>query len=334
MSAQSTDFRLHLPEGPPLVECVPNFSEGRDPAVIAAIVGQMAQVPGARVLHVDRSEGAHRTVVTLAGAPEAVVEAAFRGVREALDRIDLRQHQGVHPRLGVADVVPLVPLRGLSLADCADRARALGARMAEELDLPVYLYEAAASDPSRRSLARLRRGQAESLPLKLARLPPDFGPAQYSPRVARTGASVVGARRLLVAWNLTIDREDLGLARAIAARIREGAPEGLPRVRAIGWTLPEYGRSQVSTNLLDWSTTAPATVTAEVRRLAREAGADIDGSELVGLIPEDALIAGQPDSGASRAERLVDAAEALGLSHLGPVSLDDVLLERRLLALG
>lgn len=313
---------------PPVIACVPNFSEGRDAALIEDLVASMSGVAGARVLHVDPGVSAHRTVVTLAGSPSAVSEAAFRGVAFAARHIDLRHHQGVHPRLGAADVVPFVPLQGVTLADCAALARALGARVGRDLGVPVYLYGAAASAPERQSLARIRRGQAEALPRKLDRLPPDFGPTTFSTAVSRTGATVVGARDVLVAWNVTLDQDRVDVARAIAARLREGGRDGLESVRAIGWSIAEYGRAQVSTNLLNWRRTSPAALTAAVTRLAAELGVGVAGSELVGMIPEAALLAGAALSGRREAD-LRGAATALGLDHLGPIDLPGRLLDRQ-----
>jgi len=325
MESEDTRDREHAP----VVACVPNFSEGQDRVLIRALAETMATVAGARVMHVDPGASANRTVVTLAGSPAAVVEAAFRGVSFAVRHLDLRAHRGVHPRLGVADVVPFVPLQGVTLADCAALAQGFGARVGRELGVPVYLYGASASSPERASLARIRRGQAEALPIKLGRLPPDFGPATYSPAVARTGATVVGARDVLVAWNVTLDEDREDLARAIAALVREGGVEGMPGVRAIGWSIKEYGRAQVSTNLLDWRRTSPAALTAAVTRLAGGMGVGVAGSELVGMIPEAALLAdGGPSSGDRDAD-LRAAATSLGLDHLGPIDLWARLLDQQ-----
>lgn len=316
------------------MECVANFSEGRDRRVIDRIAGAMDGVSGARVLHVDPGVAAHRTVITAVGAPDAIVACAAAGVREAVARIDMRSHRGVHPRLGAADVVPLVPLRGVSMETCVGLARRLGAALGRDPGVPVYLYGAAAPAPERASLARVRRGQWEALPKKLERLPPDFGPRRFSPSVARSGATVVGARPILVAWNLTLDRDDPALARELARQVRASAPGGLPGVRAIGWSIAEYGRSQVSTNIVDWRATSPHALTAAVRRLAAAAGARVVGAELIGLVPEAALLADDGLEGRPTAERLSAAVETLGLDHLGPITLDAVVLERALLELG
>ena len=312
----------------PVLEAVVNVSEGRDDGALQAIV-DAAQAQGASVLHVDVGRGAHRTVLTLAGAPEGVVQAVRGLVGEALARIDLREHRGAHPRLGAVDVVPLVGLQDLRRDEVAALARALGAQLAQDHGLPVYLYGDAASAPHRRSLARLRRGEAEALPRKLGRLPPDFGPRQWHPDLARSGAMVVGARGVLVAWNVTLDTTDLSVAQAIAAAVRTSSG-GLPAVRALGWVIPEYGRVQVSTNLLDWRQTSPWTLTQAVRREAARAGVGVAGAELIGLVPEAALLQDAPFEGLPHSTRLDRVVSSLGLDHLGAFDLDTRLLERRL----
>lgn len=315
----------------PLLEAVVNVSEGRDNDLIEAIV-RAARAPGADLLHVDVGRGANRTVLTLAGSPEGVC-AAVRGlVAEALARIDLRTHSGAHPRLGAVDVVPLVGLQDLTPAQVAGLARTLGAELAAAHGVPVYLYGDAAASSDRRSLARLRRGQAEALPRKLGRLPPDFGPRTWAPAMARSGAMVVGARPVLVAWNVTLESEDLALAQAIAAAVRTSSG-GLPAVRAIGWQIPEYGRVQVSTNLLDWRQTGPWQVTQAVRQLAARRGVPVAGAELIGLVPENALLKDLPVRRLPRWARIERAVDAYGLDHLGAFDLSERLLEQRLPAL-
>lgn len=251
----------------PLVECVPNFSEGRDAAVIAALAGELASVPGAALLdiHADRSH--HRSVFTVAGAPDAVLEAAFRGVARARDCIDLRRHVGCHPRLGAADVVPIVPLAGVTLETCAEFARALAARIRSELAIPTVLYGAAALDPADVGLAAIRRrGVADGHPT--------------------AGTTCVGARGPLIAYNVELATDDVEVARRIAREIRE-ADGGLHGVQALGFAL-ENGHVQVSTNLLDLDATPPKRVFDEVRRRAGGWGLVVR-SEIVGLVPERAL---------------------------------------------
>lgn len=269
---------------PVIVEAVPNFSEGRRPEVVDAIAGAI-QAPGVYLLDRSSDWDHNRSVLTVAGAPEAVVEGLFRAVRAAALLIDLREHRGAHPRLGAADVVPLVPIQGITLATCAVLATALGRRIGEELGLPVYLYEAAATRPERRNLADVRRGEYERLvqEIHLPGRAPDFGPAQVGP----AGAVIVGARPFLIAYNIYLQTSDVGIAKAIAKAIRESSG-GLPAVKAIG--LLVNGQAQVSINLADFTRTPLHVVMDAVTELAAQAGAAVDRSELIGLIPQDAML--------------------------------------------
>ncbi|HOU54697.1 MAG TPA: glutamate formimidoyltransferase [Myxococcota bacterium] len=292
-----------------LIECVPNFSEGRDRTTIDAITAAMERA-GAKVLDVEMGAAANRTVVTLAGPPETVLEAAFEGIRTAADRIDMTRHHGEHPRLGATDVCPLVPLRGVTLEECAALARSLGERVGRELGIPVFLYEAAATRPERTSLATIRQGEYEGLEARLQDpdWQPDFGPARFLPR---TGAVVIGARPILIAYNVNLNTRDRTLASRIAVRVREAGgiargtdgerlldPEGRPvkvpgtlrAVRAVGWVIDEYGIAQVSVNLLDHRVTPLHEVFEEVRRQADSLGVRVTGSEVVGLLPLEALL--------------------------------------------
>lgn len=267
-----------------MIEAVPNFSEGRRAAVVDAIVAAM-QAPG--VLLLDRSSDwdHNRSVVTVAGPPQAVVDGLFAAVRVAASHIDLFEHRGAHPRLGAADVVPLVPLRGITLTECAALATELGRRIGDELQLPVYLYEAAARRPARRNLADVRRGEFEGL-LHTIGLPerfPDFGPAQVGP----AGAVIVGARPYLIAYNIYLTSADVRVAKAIARAIR-ASDGGLPAVKALG--LLVNGQAQVSINLVDFHQTPLHVVVESVARLADDHGVAIDRSELIGLLPEDAVL--------------------------------------------
>lgn len=277
-----------------LVECVPNFSEGRDRAVIDALAGAAASVDGAAVLDVDPDRWHNRTVITMVGEPEPLAEAAFRAVREAAGRIDLTEHEGEHPRIGAADVVPFVPLDGLDLDGapgagihrCVELAGRLGRRVADDLRIPVYLYGEAARKPDRKVPAPFRKGGFEELREAIGTDPdrkPDFGRPMVHPTA---GATAVGARRLLVAYNVFLDTRDVSLAERIARSIRASSG-GLLRVQALGFEVD--GRAQVSTNLLDVDVTSPLDVFEAVRREAEEAGAEVIGSEIVGLAPERAL---------------------------------------------
>ncbi|MCL5109844.1 MAG: glutamate formimidoyltransferase [Chloroflexi bacterium] len=270
-----------------IVECVPIFSEGRRDWVIDELLGAVRSVAGVRVLEVEKDPDHNRTVVAFAGAPEPVLEAAFRVVRRAADLIDLDQHEGAHPRIGAADVVPFVPVAGVSLADCAELARRLGRRLGEELGLPVYLYGKAATRPERRELPDIRRGEYEGLKVAIASDParaPDFGPARLGP----AGATVVGARLPLIAYNINLQTDDVAVAKTIARKVRESAG-GLPAVRAIGLSLAGTGQVQVSLNLTDYRRTGLLTAFRAVSDEAASPGVEVAGSHVVGLLPAEAL---------------------------------------------
>lgn len=267
-----------------LIEAVPNFSEGRRPEVIAAIAAAF-QTPDVYLLHQTSDWDHNRSVFTLAGEPVAVVAALFNAVQVAAAQINLYEQRGVHPRLGAADVVPLVPIAGITLEECADLARGLGQRIGEELGLPVYLYEAAALRPDRRNLADIRRGEFERLvaEIELPHRQPDFGPARVGP----AGGVVVGARRFLIAYNIFLTTPDLGIAKTIARSIR-ASNGGLPGVKALG--LLVGGQAQVSINLVDIDQTPLPVVMETVAHLATEQGIAVERSELIGLLPQAALV--------------------------------------------
>lgn len=274
-----------LPNTGPLVECVPNFSEGRRPDVIAAIVAAIESVP-VHLLDVSSDADHNRTVVTFAGAPEHVLEAAYRAVATAAWHIDLETHSGEHPRVGATDVVPLVPLRDISLSECAELAHQLGARIGASLALPVYYYEAAALRPERVNLADVRRGGYEALKAEIASDPqrqPDAGPAI----VGRAGAVVVGARGPLIAFNAYLDTDDVEIARQIAVAIRTSGG-GLPHLKALGMLVK--GRAQVSMNVVDFRQTGLFAIMDRLRAEAAKHGAQVTETELVGLIPQAALV--------------------------------------------
>lgn len=266
------------------VECVPNFSEGRRADVIAALVAAVASVPVA-LLDVSSDPDHNRTVITFAGEPEPVAEAMFRAARAAAERIDLTQHAGVHPRMGAVDVIPFVPLREISLAECAVLARTLGQRVGDELGIPVYLYEAAALRPERVNLADVRRGGYEALLAEITTPAhtPDFGPA----RIGTAGAVAVGARGPLIAFNAYLNTSDVTVAQAIALAIRESGG-GLPQLKALG--LLVGGRAQVSMNVIDFRRTSLFTIMAALRAAAERQGVAITQTELVGLVPQAALL--------------------------------------------
>lgn len=269
-----------------IVECVPNFSEGRRQEVVAQIAGDIRAV-GVMVLDQEMDADHNRSVITFAGEPAAVEEAAFRAVQTAGRLIDLDTHRGEHPRIGATDVVPFVPVRGVSMQDCVAMARRVGARVARELDIPVYLYERAATRPERRDLAYIRRGEYEGLKQSIASDPdraPDFGPR----RLGKAGATVIGARPFLIAYNVNLATDNLSVAKAIASLIRE-RNGGLASVKAKGFMLHEKKIAQVSMNLTDFTVTGMLTAFETVKREAEKRGVQVLESELIGLVPLDAL---------------------------------------------
>ena len=272
-----------------LLEAVPNISEGKNNETIARVVSAAGSVPGARVLHVDSNPDANRTVITLAGEPNAVVKSTFELIRTATELIDMRTHRGVHPRLGAVDVCPLVPVREISLKETAQLADKLAHQVAEELHIPIYLYEENAPSQERKNLAFIRRGEYESLPEKLRLLPPDFGPQTWNESVAKTGATVIGTRKFLIAFNMSLNTQDVEAAREMAAKLRERGG-GLKCVKAIGWYLPAYRCAQVSCNLTDFTQTGLAEVFETCKRLAAAHHVQITAGELIGLVPQEALL--------------------------------------------
>lgn len=268
-----------------IVECVPNFSEGRDPAVVEAIVNAIAGVRGVTVLAREADPDHNRAVVTFGGAREAVAEAAVRGIEEAVKRIDLSRHSGVHPRIGAADVVPLVPIEGVTLEECAELARRTGHEVWRRVGVPVYLYEAAALMPERKRLENVRRGGFHWLREHVAERPPDIGGPALHPTA---GAVILGARKLLIAFNINLETGDVAVAREIAAAVRESSG-GLPAVKALGLPIASRGLAQVSLNLTDFEVTGLFAVFEAVEREAARRGVAIASSELIGLMPRRAL---------------------------------------------
>ncbi len=271
-----------------IIECVPNFSEGRRPEVVDAIAAAIQSAGNVYLLDRQMDADHNRAVITFAGPPEAVADAAFRGVEAAAAHIDLTKHQGAHPRIGAADVVPFVPIRGVSLDECVAIARTVGQKIFQQLKIPVYLYEAAATRPDRIPLENIRRGQFEGLRDEIEIKPerkPDFGGPHIHPTA---GATAVGARKLLIAYNINLATPDLDIARQIARRIRSSGG-GLPHLKAIGLLLKERNQAQVSMNLTDYEHTSMRLVFDTVRIEAERRGTGIAGSEIVGLIPRNAL---------------------------------------------
>ncbi len=330
----------------PILECVPNFSEGRDPVKITAIAEAVRSVDGVALLHVDTSPAANRTVMTFAGAPSAVTEAAFRAVGKAAEVIDMRLQGGVHPRIGATDVCPLVPLYGMEMEEAVVYSRQLADRVGQELQIPVYLYEYSATAPYRSALPDIRKGEYEGLATKMTQPDwvPDYGPAEFTPSY---GATVIGARDVLVAFNISIDTRDVRKAVYIADRIRERGfvqregktpvrvPGLLPKVRAIGWYMADFECAQVSMNLLDYRVSSPLRVWEACRQLAGEAGVSLVGSELIGLMPEVCLLeAGRfayelQDPGIPAGEEIYIEAgiRHLGLDRVKPFDPEEKILE-------
>ena len=344
-----------------LIECVPNFSEGRNMEVINAIVAEIEKSGGVKILDVDPGEATNRTVVTFVGSPESVVEAAFHGVRKAAELIDMRQHHGAHPRSGATDVLPLIPISGITLEECADLARKLAERIYTELEVPCYCYEAAAQKPARKNLAVCRAGEYEALPEKMGdpQRCPDFGPGHYTERAAQAGATNVGARDFLIAVNYNLNTTSTRRANAIAFDVREkGRPkrEGNPITgkivkdengntvmipgtlkgcKAIGWFIDEYGIAQVSMNITDINTSPLHVAFDEVCRAAQARGLRVTGTEIVGLVPKRTLIeAGryflekqQRSTGISEDEIMKIAVKSMGLDDLKPFNPKEKVVE-------
>lgn len=273
-----------MKKGNQIIEAVPNFSEGRRIEVVDAIV-EAIQTSGVMLLNRTSDWDHNRSVVTVAGEPDAVIEGLFQSVQIAAQQIDLFQHQGVHPRLGATDVVPLIPIQNITLDECVDLANQLGQRIGLELELPVYLYEAATRQPNRKNLADVRRGEFEQLVDTIAKPEriPDYGP----PKVGPAGAVIVGARQFLIAYNVYLRTKDVRIVKEISRRIRESSG-GLPAVKALGLLVD--GQAQVSMNLVDFTQTPLHRILEEIRALASKHGTEIDRGELIGLIPQQAIL--------------------------------------------
>ena len=317
-------------------ECVLNFSEGRRREIIDAVANAAAEVDDVFVLQIDSHKDANRTVLTFAGDPESVCEAAFRAVKTAAERIDMRLHSGTHARIGAADVVPIVPVKGLSLADAVSRARALGERIGGELRLPVYLYAEAARSEQRRRLPFIRRGEYEGLAARMADgFLPDYGPTVFNPRF---GACAVGARRFMIAYNVNIPGNEsiLPILNRIAARLRssgDGKKAGrLKEVQAKPWFSSDFGMCQMTANLFDFRQTGVEGFFEAVKAECMREGLSVDGSELVGLIPAEALLQaadfyGFPNSEKNEADACAFAGERLGLNRCKPFNVQERVFE-------
>mgnify|MGYP001776570265 FL=1 len=344
-----------------IVECVPNFSEGRDKKIIKQITDEIEAVDGVRLLDVDPGEATNRTVVTFVGSPDAVAEAAFKAVAKAGELIDMRLHHGAHPRIGATDVLPIVPVSGITLEECAEIARRLARRIAEELAIPCYCYEAAAFKPERRNLAVCRKGEYEAIAERITdpAESPDFGARPMDERVARTGCTVVGARDFLIAVNFNLNTTSTRRANAVAFDVREkGRPERegnpitgkikldangkkimrpgtLKATKAIGWYIEEYGIAQVSMNITNIGITPLHKAFDEVCRCAALRGLRVTGTEIVGLVPERALLdAGRHylrmqhrSTGVPKEDIMKIAVKSLGLDDLRPFNPQEKVIE-------
>ena len=341
-----------------LIECVPNFSEGRDEAVIAQIVNEIKSVSEVKLLNVDPGKATNRTVVTLAGEPDAVIEAAFRGIKKAAELIDMSKHKGEHPRMGATDVCPLIPLAGITMEETVAYARKLAEKVGNELNIPVYLYESAASSPERQNLSVIREGEYEGFAKKILdpNWKPDFGKAEFN---AKSGATVIGARDFLVAYNINLNSTSTRLANAIAFDVREqgrikrkgnpytgeieldeaGEPVRIPgtlkAVKAIGWYIEEYGMAQISMNLTNINITSVHVAFDEVLTKAQERGVRVTGSEIVGMVPKSVLVdAGKyflrkqkRSVGVSEEELIQIAILSLGLNDIAPFKPEERIIE-------
>lgn len=338
-----------------LVECVPNFSEGRDREKINAITKEIESTPQVTLLDVDPGESTNRTVVTFIGTPEGVKEAAFKAIKKASEVLDMSQHTGAHSRIGATDVCPFVPVTGVTMEDCVQIAHEVGERVAKELNIPVYMYEEAAQKPERRNLATIRIGEYEGLPEKFKNpeWAPDYGKPVFNPK---TGATVIGAREFLIAYNINLNTRDRKLAHAIALNIRERGrakrdkegkiirddsgksikiPGKFKEIKAVGWYIEDYGIAQISINFTNYKITPPHIVFDEVQKEAKKLGLRATGCELVGLIPKEAmLMAGRyylekqgKSPGVPEEELIRTAVISLGLNDVSPFEPEKKIIE-------
>jgi len=338
-----------------IVECVPNFSEGRDLKIIDQITETIKSAKGAFLLDVDPGADTNRTVVTFVGEPEAAIEAAFQAIKKASEIIDMSKHKGAHARMGATDVCPFVPVSEVTMDDCVEYARRLGKRVGEELGIPIYFYEYATTKPEWQNLAEVRKGEYEALPEKMKDpyWKPDFGPQKFN---AKTGATAISAREFLIAYNINLNSRDKKKAHDLALTIREKGrlkrdkknkimrdkdgnklrqPGLFTHCKAVGWFIDEYNRAQISINLTNYKITPPHLVLEKVRELAKEKGIQVTGSELVGLIPKEAiLMAGKyylkrMGESAGIPEKMIieTAVQSMGLDDLSEFDINDKVIE-------
>ncbi|MCF6183867.1 MAG: glutamate formimidoyltransferase, partial [Bacteroidales bacterium] len=340
-----------------LIECVPNFSEGRDMNVIKQITDVIETVEGVKLLDVDPGAATNRTVVTFVGTPDEVIDAAFSAIKKAGELIDMSKHHGEHPRFGATDVCPLVPISGISMEETVKYAHKLAERVGKELEIPVYCYEFAAKEEKRKNLAYCRAGEYEGLPQKLTdpKMKPDYGPAEFNDNVKKTGATAISARNFLVAYNVNLNTTSTRRANAVAFDVRENGrakkvngkivkdengntvriPGTLKKIKAIGWYIEEYGIAQISMNLTDITITSVHKAYEEVKKSAESRGVRVTGSELVGLIPLQSLLdAGkyylkmqERSIGIADSEIIKIAVKSLGLDELKPFIPEERIIE-------
>jgi glutamate formiminotransferase/formiminotetrahydrofolate cyclodeaminase len=330
-----------------LIACVPNISEGRDKKIIKAIVKAVEQTPGVKVLGVDCGFDVNRTVITFVGQPEKVEEGAYACIKKSYELIDMSKHHGKHIRMGCVDVCPFIPIEKATIDDCAAIASSLGARIGSDFGIPVYLYGHAASTFKRQDLAFIRRGEYEHLAIKLQNTPPDFGTSNYNEIVKKSGAISIGARNVLIAYNINLNTKDLDKAKEIAAVIRESGlnhtGDGmLKAVKAIGWYIEEYGRCQVSINLEDYKKTPLYLVYETCVSEAKKRGITVTGSELIGFVPKEVMLdtakyylnrQGRITLGMSMRDIMNVVVENLGLDDIAPFHAEERVLELKLKSL-
>ncbi|ODS31975.1 MAG: glutamate formimidoyltransferase [Candidatus Scalindua rubra] len=332
-----------------IIECVPNFSEGRNLDIVDDIATSIGLIKNVKLLNVEPDRDYNRTVITFAGEPPYVKEAAFNAISTASELIDMSRHKGEHPRIGATDVCPIIPVSNATMDECVQLANVLGRAVGEELGIPVYLYEYAAKTPERRNLTNIRKGEYEGLKRKLRDWIPDYGPSEYDDKIRQSGATVIGARFFLIAYNVNLNTNNVRIANEIAKKVRESGslvkdetgkkkrvPGMLKCVKAMGVELKEYNISQVSMNLTNYKETSIYTAYETVKTQAREYGVEVTGSEIIGLVPREALVeAGAFYIGNNSEEELINTAiENLGLSQLNKFEPEKKIIEYKLAPFG